>query len=137
MSAERYRGIATIAGAVVLAIPVGAALFAPLLFPGDPLDASGVAFLPPSWAHPMGTDDLGRDMMGAVAHAGRASLLSSGVVAVVAVLLGLLLGVIAGLARDSVDGLIVRLMDASQIVPRFFLALLATAWLGPRWVPSP
>ena len=135
MSPERYSGIATIAGAVVLAIPVGAALFAPLLFPGDPLDASGVAFLPPSWAHLMGTDDLGRDMMGAVAHAGRASLLSSGVVAVVAVLLGLLLGVIAGLARDSVDGLIVRLMDASQIVPRFFLALLATAWLGPGWVP--
>ncbi len=121
-------------GALLLAMPLGMILLAPLLFPGDARIPSGSAFLPPSWSHPLGTDDLGRDMLAALAHGGRASLLSGGVVALGATVLGVLLGVIAGLASDQVDRLIVRLMDTSQIVPRFFLALLAGAWLGQGWV---
>lgn len=135
MSSGRNGSAATIAGAVVLAIPVAAAILAPVIFPGDPLETSGAPFLPPSWAHLMGTDDLGRDMLAAIAHAGRASLVSSGLVAVTALVLGLMLGVISGMAGRTVDAVIVRLMDASQVVPRFFLALLAAAWLGPGWIP--
>lgn len=121
-------------GALLLALPVAMILLAPLVFPGDARIPSAGAFLPPSWSHPLGTDDLGRDMLAALAHGGRASLLSGGVVALAAALLGVLAGVIAGLAGAPVDRLIVRLMDTSQIVPRFFLALLAGAWLGPGWV---
>lgn len=121
-------------GLLFLALPLAMILLAPLLFPGDARIPSASAFLPPSWRHPLGTDDLGRDMLAALAHGGRASLLSGGVVALGAALLGLGFGVMAGLASDPVDRLIVRLMDTSQIVPRFFLALLAGAWLGPGWV---
>lgn len=128
------RGARQLVGALFLAPPLAVALLAPLLFPGDARAPTGAPFLPPSWAHPLGTDDLGRDMMAALAHGGRASMLSGGLVALGAALLGVLLGVTAGLARDPLDRLIVRLMDTSQIVPRFFLALLASAWLGPGWV---
>ena len=122
------------AGWIALALPLAAALAAPWLFPGDPREPSAAPFLPPGAAHWLGTDDLGRDLMAALAHGGRASLLTGGIVAALAALLGITAGVTAGLATPFADRLIVRMMDLSQIVPRFFLALLASAWLGPGWL---
>ena len=122
-------------GGAVLAVPMVAALFARWWFPGDPREPSGRPFLPPGDAgHLLGTDDLGRDLLAALAHGGQASLLTGVVVTIGAALIGIVLGVVAGSAAPLVDRLIVRLMDLSQIVPRFFLALLATAWLGPGWL---
>ena len=109
-------------------------LLAPWLFPGDPREPSAVPFVPPNWAHPLGTDDLGRDLLAALAHGGRASLLTGAVVTCGAAAVGVVLGVVAGLAAPRFDRFIVRAMDLSQIVPRFFLALLASAWLGPGWL---
>ena len=121
-------------GWLVLALPVAAALLAPLLFPGDPREPNGAPFLAPTTLHPLGTDDLGRDLLAALAHGGRASLLSGALVTLGAALLGVVLGAIAGMAYPLLDRLIVRLMDLSQIVPRFFLAMIASAWLGPGWL---
>ena len=121
-------------GVLVFALPLAVVLLAPLLFAGDPREPSAPPFLAPSLLHPMGTDDLGRDLLAALAHGGRASLLSGGVVALAATLLAIVFGVIAALSNRTLDRVIVRLMDVSQIVPRFFLALLASAWLGPGWV---
>lgn len=120
--------------AVALALPLAAALLAPLLFPGDPRQPVATPFIAPMPAHPLGTDDLGRDLLAALAHGGRASLATGAVVTAGAATLAVVLGVIAGMAGPRLDRLIVRLMDLSQIVPRFFLALLATAWLGPGWL---
>jgi peptide/nickel transport system permease protein len=127
-------GVARGVGLLVFALPLVVVLLAPLIFPGDPRDPSAIPLLAPSLRHPMGTDDLGRDLLAALAHGGRASLLSGGLVALAATALAIVLGVVAGLAGGTVDRVIVRLMDVSQIVPRFFLALLASAWLGPGWV---
>ena len=121
-------------GAAVLALPLVAALLASAWFPGDPREPSGRPFLPPGAGHLLGTDDLGRDLLAALAHGGQASLLTGAVVTLGAGLLGVGLGVVAGMASPRVDRLLVRLMDLSQIVPRFFLALLASAWLGPGWL---
>ena len=121
-------------GTLLLAAPLAAVLLAPLLFAGDPREPSGAPFLAPGLAHLLGTDDLGRDLLAALAHGGRASLLSGALVALGAGLIAMVLGVFAGLAGPGLDRLIVRLMDLSQIVPRFFLALIASAWLGPGWV---
>lgn len=123
-----------LAGALALALPLLAALAAPWLFPGDPRDPSGVPFLAPQAAHWLGTDDLGRDLLAALAHGGRASLATGAVVVIGAALLAITIGVIAGLAGPALDRMLVRLMDLSQTVPRFFLALLASAWLGPGWM---
>ena len=122
------------AGWLALALPLAAVLLAPWLFPGDPREPSGRPFLAPTLAHPLGTDDLGRDLLAALAHGGQASLLTGTIVTLGAALLGVALGVIAGSAGALPDRLIVRLMDLSQVVPRFFLALLASAWLGPGWI---
>ena len=121
-------------GWLALALPLAAVLLAPLLFPGDPRDPSGAPFLAPTLAHPLGTDDLGRDLMAALAHGGRASLLSGALVTLGAAVLAVVFGVVAGMAGPLLNRTLLRLMDLSQIVPRFFLALLATAWLGPGWV---
>ena len=121
-------------GTLLLAAPLAAVLLAPMLFAGDPREPSGAPFLAPGLAHLLGTDDLGRDLLAALAHGGRASLLSGALVTLGAGLIAVVLGVFAGLAGPGLDRLIVRLMDLSQIVPRFFLALIASAWLGPGWV---
>ena len=121
-------------GTLLLAAPLAAVLLTPLLFAGDPREPSGAPFLAPGLAHLLGTDDLGRDLLAALAHGGRASLLSGALVTLGAGLIAVVLGVFAGLAGPGLDRLIVRLMDLSQIVPRFFLALIASAWLGPGWV---
>ena len=121
-------------GWLTLCLPLAAALAAPLLFPGDPRDPSGSPFVPPGGAHLLGTDDLGRDLLAALAHGGRASLLSGVVITLGAATLGVVVGVLAGMASPLLDRLLQRLMDLSQIVPRFFLALLASAWLGPDWL---
>ena len=134
MHAHYKHGMGGRVGALMFAVPLVLVLLAPLLLPGDPRAPSGAPFLPPSWTHPLGTDDLGRDMLAALAHGGRASMWSGGLVAVGAALLGVLAGVTAGHAGGWLDRVIVRLMDVSQVVPRFFLALLASAWLGPGWV---
>ena len=135
MSTSHSAPAARVVGLLVFGLPlVVVVLLAPLLFQGDPRDPSAAAFLAPSLRHPMGTDDLGRDLLAALAHGGRASLLSGGLVALAATALAIVLGVVAALSGGMVDRVIVRLMDVSQIVPRFFLALLATAWLGPGWV---
>ncbi|MEO6410682.1 MAG: ABC transporter permease [Burkholderiaceae bacterium] len=121
-------------GAAVLGVPLGAAVLASTWFPGDPREPSGQPFLPPGAQHLLGTDDLGRDLLAALAHGGQASLLTGTVVTLGAALLGVGIGVVAGLAPPGIDRLLVRLTDLSQIVPRFFLALLAGAWLGPGWL---
>ena len=130
----RYNTTLRSLGAITLALPLALALLAPMLFPGDPRDASAAPFLPPTLAHPLGTDDLGRELLAALAHGGRASLMSGALVMLGAAVIAVLVGVIAGMASPLLDRLLLRLIDVSQIVPRFFLALLVTAWLGPSWV---
>ncbi|GAC1607019.1 MAG: ABC transporter permease [Ramlibacter sp.] len=134
MRCRAAASVARLLGLMVFGLPLMVVVAAPLVFPGDPRDANAAAFLAPSLRHPMGTDDLGRDLLASLAHGGQASLLSGGLVALGATTLAIVLGVIAGLAGGTVDRVIVRLMDLSQIVPRFFLALLASALLGPSWV---
>jgi peptide/nickel transport system permease protein len=121
-------------GWLALAPPLVAVLLAPLLLPGDPREPSGAPFLGPTLFHPFGTDDLGRDLMAALAHGGRTSLLSAALVTAGAALLAIGSGVVAAMAGPLLDRLLLRLMDLSQVVPRFFLALLASAWLGPGWL---
>lgn len=121
------------AGWLVLALPLLAALLAPWLTPGDPREPVAAPYLAPGAAHWLGTDDLGRDLLGALLHGTRASLLSGTLVTLGATAIGLALGVFAGMASPGWDRTIVRLMDLSQVVPRFFLALLVSAWLGPAW----
>lgn len=121
-----------VAGLVLLALPVLAALLAPLLFPGDPLAIRGPALAPPlaDPAFPLGTDRLGRDVLAGLLHGARASLIVGLATALVAALAGALIGTVAGFAGGLVDEALMRLTEAFQTVPGFLLALAFVSVAG-------
>jgi len=77
----------------------------------------------PSLAHAMGTDYLGRDILGRVLHGVNTSLLVGAAVAGLALAIGLVLGTTAGFYRGAIDHVIMRVSDGLMIVPTFFLVL--------------
>lgn len=118
-------GLALTIAAVVLAIVGGA------LAPFDPFATRFAALQPPSPAHWLGTDDLGRDTLSGVLAGARASLLVGVATAAVAGVLGTAVGAIAGFYGGLIDDALMRLTELVQIVPRFFLAILVAALFGP------
>jgi peptide/nickel transport system permease protein len=123
---------AALVGALVLLALVIVALLAPLVATHDPVAAeAGARFVPPSAAHLLGTDHLGRDIFSRIVYGARISL-RVGVSAVsVAVILGLLLGMPAGYYGGWVDLGVTRLIDSLMAFPGIFLALAIMAALGP------
>jgi peptide/nickel transport system permease protein len=117
-------------GMVLVAIPCIASLLAPLLTSADPM-ALGVDILrPPSWAYPMGTDDLGRNEFARVLYGGRISLMVGLFSALIAVSVGTLVGTVAGYFGGRIDELLMRITEVFQIIPRFLLAIVVVALLG-------
>ncbi|HEY8368917.1 MAG TPA: ABC transporter permease [Thermodesulfobacteriota bacterium] len=121
-----------VASAVVILLAAVAAIFAPALAPYDPnalnLDAQ---LSPPSAAHPLGTDDLGRDVLSRMLYGARISL-SVGFVAVgIAIAIGIVLGGLAGYYGGRVDQVIMWLVDVMLVFPSIFLILAVIAFVGP------
>lgn len=121
-----------LAGLLLLAIPLAAALIAPLLFPGDPLAIAGPALTPPfaDPALPLGADRLGRDVLAGLLHGARATLLVGLAAAFVAVAFGTLVGAAAGFAGGLADEALMRVTEAFQTVPGFLLALAFVSVAG-------
>lgn len=119
------RSPAGVAGLVLLALLVLAAVSAPFLFPGDPLAIAGPPLTPPFTdpAFPLGTDRLGRNVLAGLFHGAQASLAVGLAAAAVAIIFGALVGTIAGFAGGLVDEALMRVVDAFQTVPGFLLAL--------------
>ncbi len=100
-------------GAAVLLVAVAAALLAPLVAPHDPLKQDlNRALARPDRAHLLGTDNVGRDVLSRVIWGTRVSLVAGLGSVGIAVLVGGLLGLLAGYAGGRIDGLVMRLMDA-------------------------
>ena len=119
-------------GLVVVALFVGAALFAPWLAPFDPIETSWSAIRKaPSAAHWFGTDDIGRDVFSRVVWGTRASLLAAVVSVSISLLLGVPIGLAAGFIGGAVDALISRITDAFLACPFLILAIALAAFLGP------
>ncbi len=119
-------------GCALLALIAAAALLAPWLSPGDPLRIAGPALLPPFTdpSLPFGTDRLGRDVLAGLLHGARTSLIVGTAAAAAAVLIGSIVGTIAGFAGKLVDEAWMRVVDAFQIVPGFLLALAFVSVAG-------
>lgn len=118
-----------VAGGGLLMLMLLAALAAPL-YAGDPLTMNPLDRLKaPSAAHWLGTDHLGRDVFARVVHGARVSLLVGLVVAVVAVAIGTLVGLVAGYFRAA-DAVITRLMDGMMAIPAILLAIALVALTG-------
>lgn len=124
-------------GLVVFALLVLIALFAPLLAPHDPIEQYKNFFLsPPSFAGGdpqflFGTDPVGRDILSRLIHGARYSLLIGAVVVVLALVGGIVLGLLAGYFGGLVDVTIMRVMDLILAFPYLLLALVLVTILGP------
>ena len=119
-------------GLVIVLAFVVLALAAPLVAPYDPIATSWSAVRkPPSWAHWLGTDEVGRDVLSRIIWGARTSL-SAGLVSVgIALAFGVPLGLLAGYAGGWVDALLSRIVDAMLAIPFLILAIALAAFLGP------
>jgi peptide/nickel transport system permease protein len=125
-------------GILVVVVFVVTALLAPLLAPHDPSTQSlDLRLAPPFWqpggslAHPLGTDQLGRDMLSRIIFGSRVSLLVGVGVVSVSMTVGVFLGVISGYLGGRVDGFIMRVVDTQGAFPGLLLAMLILAAVGP------
>ncbi|WP_170350061.1 MULTISPECIES: ABC transporter permease subunit [Ruegeria] len=125
-------------GLWVFAAFVLCAAFAPLLAPYDPTEQFRNHILQPpawqeggSWAFPLGTDPLGRDMLSRLIMGSRYSFFVGIVVVCVAVTGGVIIGLLSGFAPKWVDTMIMRVMDIILSFPSLLLALVLVAILGP------
>ncbi|MGB3444717.1 MAG: oligopeptide ABC transporter permease [Actinophytocola sp.] len=121
-----------IAGVVVLLLVVLTTVFAPLLAGHDPLkvDLSQVR-QPPSGEHVLGTDGSGRDVFARLLYAGRVSLLVGVCSALLAVVVGTVLGAVAGIAGGWVDALVMRAADVFLSFPVLVVMIVIAGVLGP------
>ncbi len=129
--AKLRRHPSAIIGAVLVGVFVALALLAPVLPIADPnLTNWGTVRLAPSAAHPLGTDDLGRDILSRMIWGARASL-QAGVVAVaIAIAIGVPLGIAAGYFGGWVDAVISRCTEALLAIPFLILAIALATFLG-------
>ena len=120
------------AGALTITLFILVALFAPQLAPYGPAQMTYTAIQqPPSLAHPMGTDELGRDILSRVIYGARISM-QVGLIAVgIAMTMGTFLGMLAAFLGGFMDNLIMRVMDVMLAFPGILLAIAIVAILGP------
>lgn len=130
------RNRSALAGAVLLAPVIAAALAAPLVAPGDPLDMVAQPFLWPGEdpAFLLGSDSLGRDVLAGLLHGARASLLIGIAATFAALLLGSGIGAFAGFYGGWIDGALMRVTEIFQTMPFFVLALVIVSVLNPSIV---
>jgi peptide/nickel transport system permease protein len=126
-----WRHPLAIAGLVIAGAWIFIAIFAPFLAPHDPLAQSASSFVPPSWGHFFGTDELGRDVFSRVLYGARISIPIALLLVTLALAIGGTLGAIAGYFGGIVDGFVMRSADLVFAFPAIILAMVVTAALGP------
>jgi peptide/nickel transport system permease protein len=115
---------------VILLLAV--ALLAPWLAPYPPnLPNAEAVLLPPCWQYPLGTDDVGRDLLSRMLYGARVSLQVGLVAAGISTLVGVVLGALAGYYGRWLEALIMRFTDLMLCFPTFFLILTVIALLDP------
>ena len=128
-----------ILAALITVVFVVAALLAPWVAPHNPFDLATLnlldAFTPPAWsangntAYPLGTDDQGRDVLSAIIFGSRMSLLVGLIATVLAMIVGVALGLLSGYAGGKVDAFIMRVADVQLSFPAILVALLVDGLL--------
>ncbi|MDP3298307.1 MAG: ABC transporter permease [Thermodesulfovibrionia bacterium] len=123
--------LAVTGGIMVLALFFAGAL-APVVSPFNPNDIDRKHILePPGISHPLGTDDLGRDVLSRMLYGSRISL-SVGFIAVgIATVIGVIIGAVSGYYGRWTDRIIMRVIDIMLSIPTFFLILAVIAFVGP------
>jgi len=119
-------------GGILVALVFILSIFAPLFAPSDPstIDIRNI-LVGPGVAHPLGTDDLGRDVLSRMLWGGRVSLEVGFVAVGIATIIGIILGSLAGFYGGWIDSAIMRAVDIMLSIPTIFLVLAVIAILEP------
>ena len=124
--ATRHGGI----GVVILGVLVLTAAFAPIIAPYGAMTQVGTSLMPPSWQHPLGTDNIGRDLLSLVIYGSRASLTIGFSAALAALLAGGTIGAVAGYFRGAAEAVLMRVAELFQTLPVIIVVLFAIALFG-------
>ena len=127
---RRWRNPIGIAGALIVVATVAIALGAPLIAPYDPDAQDSDRLLGPRWANLMGTDELGRDTFSRIIFGARVSLQVGIVSVLVALVVGSLLGLVAGFWGGALDTWLMRVVDVLFAFPGLVLAIVIAGLLG-------
>jgi peptide/nickel transport system permease protein len=128
----KWRNPIGLAGAIIVALNVLIALFGPFIWRLDPNELAYLRFEAPSWAHPMGTDELGRDTLARIIHGAQVSLQVGAISVSIAFVGGVVFGLLAGYYKGIVDMLLMRLVDIMFSLPGIVLAIMIAGLLGPN-----
>lgn len=128
---------ASLFGLIIFSTIVVMALFAPYIAPYDPYERTGKPLEPPSWKHPLGTNDLGQDILSELIYGASVSLTIGIVSAVTAVMIGVIMGTVAGYKGGLVDEVLMRIVDLFMVMPNLLLVIFLTmvfrgTWLGTQ-----
>jgi len=120
------RNPSAMAGALLLLVLSGVAIFADVLFPGDPLDMVAMPLLEPGQEaeFPLGSDSLGRDVAAGIAHGARVTLMTGAIAAVISLFIGVLVGSLAGYFGGWLEDILVRVTEVFQTIPSFLLVIV-------------
>jgi peptide/nickel transport system permease protein len=130
-AAVRRKPLGVAAGALI-ALIVLTAIFADVLAPYDPLATQPeIRLAPPSWAHPFGTDDIGRDVLSRIIYGSRISLWVGLLAVGIGTAIGMVIGLVCGYWEGRIDLALQRLMDAIMAIPGLVLALAIVSVLKP------
>lgn len=127
---SRRAEVSTMVAIAVLGLFVLLAVAADWLYPDVNAISVTDRLQSPSWSHPLGTDELGRDLLGRIAHAGRLTLVISATAAALSVGLGLIWGMVSAVFGAWVDELLMRVADAVMAIPVVLFGLVCVAALG-------
>lgn len=120
------------AGAFLVCLAALAAIIGPALTPFDPASQElALRLAPPSWGHPFGLDELGRDILARVLAGARISFFVGLTVVSVSAVVGTVLGAVAGYFGGVLDEVISRIVDTLLAFPGLLLAIALVAVLGP------
>jgi peptide/nickel transport system permease protein len=122
-------------GVIIVAVAILAAIAGPFLYPYDPsMQELARRLEAPTFAHPLGLDELGRDILARLLQGARISLLVGLAVVSVSSVVGMLFGAMAGYFGGRVDDVISRVIDVLMAFPGILLAIALVAVLGPSLV---
>lgn len=118
-------------GVAVLFVFVAAAILGDLIAPFDPNGMDFEMMSAPTWTHPLGTDDLGRDLLSRIIIGAQVSLFVGVSTVAISLVIGVALGVLAGYLGGWVDHIIMRYIDLQWAFPNFIIAVYLVAVFGP------
>ncbi|MBA3475485.1 MAG: ABC transporter permease [Actinobacteria bacterium] len=127
----KWRNPIGLFGAGIIVVNVLVAVLGSLVWRKGPDEQDADRLLPPSWANPLGTDELGRDTLARIIHGAQVSLQVGAIAVGIALVAGTLLGLLAGYYKGIVDSLLMRIVDVMFALPGLVLAIVIAGLLGP------